>query len=559
MTHHNRHSPYTVRRPQVIDRPNVRDGSDDELFEISPTSGNRISSTVTTRVIRRLPGRQQSIRPRASASPVLIPQPLSSSRLVTVRQLKGIVTPYGPISLRQNSGRYHILPAFPTSMFDDQPPLLLANVSRYGINKEQLAQRNKNVYPLAYTINQTNSDIPSYFHNEYHLFINSLSAKYHVDEAILDYNLYRMFDCFRTFADDCIKRLNHHPEQFNLDHIQKKIALEFYLQIDVDVFFMKTCSFRGAEPRSAHEGLFCYDLPDARYGLFECGNCPLCKPSHNTMRHRQQPIIQFDSKTRNIIYVMTCPCNKFEYIGETGRWLGDRLWYHRKHANRIIHEFLIGEKNVELARGGEPKDVETLVKDGMRLYKHAARCPLTIQMFLNFNPTYSCFIPIPINKIAEENQKCSLPSSLIFHNFDYPIVIASKDQRERRETHETHSDHTVHRCMRNLPPVPLGYGFSRSQRLEQFQYFKVKENMIRRQDLTVNLFNVGIVAVLPPNISVTVRRFIEALFITHTEAKLNTFGRLCDENDDNNNKNNAMNHNTILGRGEWCRGIVFPH
>ncbi|CAF4352119.1 unnamed protein product, partial [Adineta steineri] len=46
-----------------------------------------------------------------------------------------------------------------------------------------------------------------------------------------------------------------------------------------------------------------------------------------------------------------------------------------------------------------------------------------------------------------------------------------------------------------------------------------------------------------------------------TEAKLNTFGRLCDENDDyNNNENNAINNNnTILGRGEWCRGIVFPH
>jgi hypothetical protein len=36
--------------------------------------------------------------------------------------------PYVPTTLRQNSQRYSILPAFPTSIYNDQPTLLLANV-----------------------------------------------------------------------------------------------------------------------------------------------------------------------------------------------------------------------------------------------------------------------------------------------------------------------------------------------------------------------------------------------------------------------------------------------
>ncbi|CAF1399521.1 unnamed protein product [Adineta steineri] len=450
-------------------------------------------------------------------------------------------------------------------------------------SSKQLARREKDVYPLAYTINETNSEIPSYFRIEYHSFITSSINKYHVDGAIIDYNLDRMLVCFRIFAEDCIRRLKNKPEQFILNHIQKQIALEFYLQFDVDVFFMKTCSFRGAEPRSADEGLFCRDEPDARYGLFECGRCPLCKPLHNTMRYRQQPTIRFyagythrflngyksilncdaNCKTPNIIYVMTCPCGKFEYIGETGQRLNDRLWYHRKHANRIIHEFLIGEKNVELTRN-KVKDFETNVKDRMLLYKHAARCPSTIQTFLNFNPTCSCFVPIPINEIDPQNERYSLPPSLMLLDRAHPTSIAPKDKNAIKATLKTRADELVRTCMRNLPYPPKGFGFSRRQRVEQYQYFKAKKDILPKLDQSVNLFNVAIIAVLPLNVSEVVRRFIEALFITHTEAKLNTFGRLCHDNDDddnnnNNNEKNYVNSNTILGRGYWCRNIVFPH
>lgn len=60
-----------------------------------------------------------------------------------------------------------------------------------------------------------------------------------------------------------------------------------------------------------------------------------------------------------------------------------------------------------------------------------------------------------------------------------------------------------------------------------------------------------------------VRRFVEALFITHTEAKLNTFGHLLPR-DDANQGNDQPTDRTLLevqmaDRGEWYRNIVFPY
>ena len=109
---------------------------------------------------------------------------------------------------------------------------------------------------------------------------------------------------------------------------------------------MKTCSFRGAKPRSVDEGLFCRDEPDVQYGLSPCDNCPLCVPPYPLYRRENQPIIHFNQnqkyrfhngyqailncpancQTQNILYVMTCPCGDYEYIGESSQRLWDRLW-----------------------------------------------------------------------------------------------------------------------------------------------------------------------------------------------------------------------------------------
>ena len=110
---------------------------------------------------------------------------------------------------------------------------------------------------------------------------------------------------------------------------------------------MKTCSFRQAKPRSFDEGLFCIDEPDMQYNLTACDNCPLCVPPYDNSRQQQQTtFIQFGPNqtyrflngyqtilncpaychSKNIIYVMACPCGQYEYIGETSLALVDRLW-----------------------------------------------------------------------------------------------------------------------------------------------------------------------------------------------------------------------------------------
>lgn len=232
----------------------------------------------------------------------------------------------------------------------------------------QRARRQTGVYPLVYSFDRNRlNDIPSYFRDYYQSFIDSLIKQYHVDESILDYNLYRFSQCFKIFADEFIRYHQYPSEKFLLDDKQKRYAFEFYLQIDgienvllkyssffflfvsflVDLFFMKTCSFRQAIPRSLNDGgLFCIQEPHSQYGFSPCDHCSLCGPRYNlSCREKLGPMIEFgitdafvfnngyktllncpaDCQTRNLIYVMTCPCGKFEYIGETSQRLNDRL------------------------------------------------------------------------------------------------------------------------------------------------------------------------------------------------------------------------------------------
>ena len=68
---------------------------------------------------------------------------------------------------------------------------------------------------------------------------------------------------------------------------------------------------------------------------------------------------------------------------------------------------------------------------------------------------------------------------------------------------------------------------------------------------------------VPVDASEAARRFVESLFITHTEAKLNTLGRLLDEGndgDDDDSNRNILAMSTearIRDRGEWCRNMIF--
>jgi hypothetical protein len=138
----------------------------------------------------------------------------------------------------------------------------------------------------------------------------------------------------------------------------------------------------------------------------------------------------------------------------------------------------------------------------MLLYKHAARCPWTIQIFLNFNPIYWRFLPITSNEAVQQSRHYVLPSSLVIFDSVHPTSIASKDRHAISATANTRADEEARSCMRNIPEVPRGYTFSTRQRIEQFQYFKDKLDIRTKQNESIDLFNVAVIAVCKyPNLS----------------------------------------------------------
>lgn len=132
----------------------------------------------------------------------------------------------------------------------------------------------------------------------------------------------------------------------------------------------------------------------------------------------------------------------------------------------------------------------------MLLYRHATRCPASMQIFLNFNPIYWCFVPLTNTEVEVQNRKhLIIPSSLILLDTVNPTSIGSKDRHAISATVNTRSDESVRSCMRNLPPLPPGYNFSIQQRVKQFQYFKNQHDINHHQNPTLDLFNVAIIAV----------------------------------------------------------------
>ncbi|CAF4652768.1 unnamed protein product, partial [Rotaria sp. Silwood1] len=171
--------------------------------------------------------------------------------------------------------------------------------------------------------------------------------------------------------------------------------------------------------------------------------------------------------TRNIIYVMTCPCHQADYIGETSLSLAERLLYHQEHGNRIVQEVLLGKKNVTRIRP-ELKSFETLVKDDMKLYQHSANCPAAIQWFLDENPAYWPFVPIKISE-AEE--------------FD-----------EEREVAHSLEDTTQFTYANDIPTPPSGYRFTFEQKMAIEQFFQERK-YINSPNYRLDLYHAAIVAI----------------------------------------------------------------
>jgi hypothetical protein len=95
----------------------------------------------------------------------------------------------------------------------------------------------------------------------------------------------------------------------------------------------------------------------------------------------------------------------------------------------------------------------------MRLYQHSAHCPVALQLFLQHNPMYQCFIPKSMNEVEDENQFYLENLQGIDIKFNFHIEKNSRDH------------HKVAEHLTYVPSPPAGYGFSYLQLHEQRLFF----------------------------------------------------------------------------------------
>ncbi|CAF1435936.1 unnamed protein product [Adineta steineri] len=465
--------------------------------------------------------------------------------------------------------RLELLAAYPT--FDRFGPinrdhLLLANVPSRNLTNEQRRRRSHHPFhqPFTVTDESVHISVRPFFMKIYDKLYGDLTERFQIDNATLDYNYKRLRTCMNIMIQERI-RYGVLPVNtlgmIELRIVELALAMEFYLQIDDELFFMKTCCFRNAKPTLYnHHGIFSIDEPKALYGLKPCEQvtCRFCFPIKDVIiRGRQsQPVVQFSSAqkhrfvngyeailncpttctTKNILYAMTCPCGQFDYIGYTSLTFDEQLKYHREHGNRIMHEFILGSKNSSRMRQ-QTKSQEELIADKMLLYKHSARCPYAIQMFLDCNPQYWCFVPM--STMEAETQNLTSDLSSVCTAFDCSLTFPSN----------------IHSCHDLLPLPSENYTFSMHQRSKQIQLLKDKHECLK-SNLHLDLYNATIIAVMPERCTELFYRLIEALFITHAQTKLNTLGHLDGMIVENNNCNDINARIIDDRRGNWCQDLV---
>jgi hypothetical protein len=101
----------------------------------------------------------------------------------------------------------------------------------------------------------------------------------------------------------------------------------------------------------------------------------------------------------------------------------------------------------------------------MRLYKHSARCPIALRLFLDYNPDYWCFIPLLWHEAQTENIAFLQETSSSSSNATHPEVI-------NVITMGASGNHIAADCLAKVPLPPVQYAFSYQQIQKQRLFFE---------------------------------------------------------------------------------------
>ncbi|CAF1336786.1 unnamed protein product [Adineta steineri] len=431
---------------------------------------------------------------------------------------------------QHNSTRSVYLPLYPTKSFGPNDCLLLANVPVTRLTSHEIACRQHGAY---------------------------------TSDALSMMNSY-------NYSNDAFTLLEQDAEHLSTHLLVGKSIVTFNAdRLRVDVFFMKTCWFRGADPTEFNMkgGLFCEkDPPKARYKLLACGNlfCRLCHPMNHWKKSQSWSVVDFNSSsmhyflngyttylncpatctTSNIIYTMTCPCGHYDYVDSTVETLSEAINYHREHGNRIIHETLVGSR-VYGASPMDPNEKEKETANKMRLYQHSARCSIALRSFLDCNPVYWCFIPQRLGYALAENaihlrHTSTTTTTTTDPEHDNIIAMGTIDNNPR-----------VVNYLEHVPTPPDSYAFSYRQRQDQRLFFQklVSSSIHQLPYSPLDLYRIAIIAILPDDRSIILRYIIETLFILHGETKLNM---ICPLGGDPHQRYGPP-HEFV-----WCNNLAHP-
>jgi hypothetical protein len=124
--------------------------------------------------------------------------------------------------------------------------------------------------------------------------------------------------------------------------------------------------------------------------------------------------------------------------------------------------------------------------DTLWLYQHSMRCSTALQLFLDENPDYWCFVPVRSIGVNLVNTPIQRSQSRRASSEASAYTIA-QSVRPR-------DDEEVKFLVVNVPKPPVGFIFPTNQRQQQDEFFKLSKDRIVPRDLP-DLYNADIVAV----------------------------------------------------------------
>ena len=161
----------------------------------------------------------------------------------------------------------------------------------------------------------------------------------------------------------------------------------------------------------------------------------------------------------------------------------------------------------------------------MRLYQHSVHCSVALRAFLERNPMYWCFIPVPWDQSPTTDDP---------HPTDNSQPVRTVDRAQ------------VMRCLRHVPAPPTAHFFSQRQRKMQYSFFDYFLSLDhagqQRPYRALDLFRVNIIVVRKCSRSYSPEQSDFAASL-HSSAR-RSFDRatLCDRDDVCHSRRNEIEH-----------------